>query len=134
MPYEELEHTADVRIRVRGESIPHLFGEAARAMFQTMYGPCTGRSISRTIVLECADPECLLADLLSELLFVSEVEDVVFCSFTVEIAGARLRAEGFGEPLDRTQHAGREIKGISYSGLRIQEKDGEYSVDIIFDV
>ncbi len=134
MPFEELEHTADVRIRVRGESIPHLFGEAARAMFQTMYGTCTNPSISRTVTLECADTECLLADLLSELLFISEVEDVVFCSFAVEIEGTRLRVEGSGEPLDPTRHTGREIKGISYSGLRIQERDGEYLVEIIFDV
>ncbi|HPS23707.1 MAG TPA: archease, partial [Methanoregulaceae archaeon] len=32
MSFEELEHTADIRIRVRGTTLEELFSEAARAL------------------------------------------------------------------------------------------------------
>jgi SHS2 domain-containing protein len=38
MSFEELEHTADVRIRVMSATLEDLFSEAARALMVVMYG------------------------------------------------------------------------------------------------
>jgi SHS2 domain-containing protein len=134
MPYEELEHTADVRVRIRADTLGDLFSDAASAMFRIMFGDCRDTGIVRTISVESSDLESLLADFLSELLFVSNVENLVFCSFSVTIEGMRISADASGEPFDGSRHAGDEIKGISYSGLRIYKENERHVLDVIFDV
>jgi SHS2 domain-containing protein len=135
MSFEELEHTADVLMRVRGATIDEIFSDAGRAMFHVMYGPCEDRGVERKVSLEAGSLESLLIDFLSELLFITEVENFVFCTFDVEIRGTRLSASLRGEPFDPVRHsAGTLIEGISYFGLEIVKEEEGYVVDIIFDI
>jgi SHS2 domain-containing protein len=136
MSFTELDHTADVLIRVQGKTIEELFSESARAMFSVMYeGDCTG-GIVRTFALESDEGlESLLLDFLSELLFITDAESLVCCSFGVTIKGNTLSAIIEGEEFDPGKHSGGTIiKGISYSGLQIVKEDGEYVLEILFDV
>ena len=136
MSFTELDHTADVLIRVQGRTIDELFSESARAMFSVMYGgPCTG-GIVRTFTLESDEGlESLLHDYLSELLFITDAESLVCCSFRVAIIGSTLTATVEGEDFDPERHGGGTIiKGISYSGLQIVKEDGGYVLEILFDV
>ena len=135
MAIEELPHTADVMFRITAARIEGIFEEAVRAMFQTMYGSCAvAPSIKKQISLTAGDREMLLVDFLSELLYLSEVEDLVICDAQVTLDGTTLTAIARGEPFDPSRHQGREIKGISFSSLRIYKRDGDYVLDIIFDV
>jgi SHS2 domain-containing protein len=135
MSYEELEHTADIRLRVRSPSPETLFAETALAMMEIIYGKSRPGTVERTIDLGAENTENLLLDFLSEVLFISEVEYIVFSSATVHISGNSLNALLTGEPFDPERHrGGTEIKGISYSGLRIVKEDEGYVLDILFDV
>ncbi|PKL63267.1 MAG: protein archease [Methanomicrobiales archaeon HGW-Methanomicrobiales-2] len=135
MSFEELDHTADVLMRVRGATLGELFADAGRAMFHVMYGPCEDRGIERQISLDAENLESLLIDYLSELLFITEVENTVFCTFDVDIQGTRLIAALRGEPFDPARHsAGSLVKGISYFGLEIVKEEEAYVVEIIFDI
>ncbi len=135
MTFEELSHTADVLVRVRGASIDELFAEAARALFSVMYGRCDDGGIVQTLALEADDDEALLHDFLSELLFITDAENIVLCSFAVEVRDGALSAVMRGEPFDHEKHSGGTIvKGISYSGLQIVKDDETYEVDVLFDV
>ena len=135
MSFEELEHTADILMRVRGATLNELFAEAGRAMFSVMYGPCEERGVERRIDLEAENLESLLIDYLSELLFITEVENTVFCAFDVDLRGTRLSAVLRGEPFDPARHsAGSLVKGISYFGLEIVKEEEGYVVEIIFDI
>lgn len=138
MSFEELEHTADVLMRVRGADLAELFAEAGRAMFHVMYGPpCEDKGVERRIEIEAENLESLLIDYLSELLFVTEVENTVFCTFDVDLrGGTRLSAVLRGEPFDppARHSAGALIKGISYFGLEIVKEEEGYVVEIIFDI
>jgi SHS2 domain-containing protein len=135
MPYEILEHTADLRFRVRGATLAEAFAEAALAVCGTQAPNCTPGEVVRRIELEAGDTGELLADFLSELLYLADAESLAFCSFSVEITGNRLTAVCRGEEFRREKHAGgAEIKGISYSGLSIY-KEGESSIlEFIADV
>jgi len=74
--------------------------------------------VIRNIRIESTDAESLLADFLSEVLFVSEVESLVFSDARIRIDGLYLNAELIGESFDPVRHSGgTEVKGISYSGL-----------------
>jgi SHS2 domain-containing protein len=135
MSFEEISHTADVKIRARAPTLEALFSETFKALMQVMYGGTRSGGILREIRIESPDNESLLADFLSEVLFVSEVEGLVFLSARISINGSRLTAELTGEPFDPVRHSGgSEVKGISYSGLSITHDANGYMLDIIFDV
>jgi len=135
MSFEELSHTADVKIRARASTPDALFGEACRALTQVMFGEDRNGGTSREIDLSASDQESLLCDFLSEVLYVSEVEGLVFRDAVVHLDGVHLHAILDGEPFDPARHAqGTEVKGISYSGMSIQKDAKGYMVDILFDV
>ena len=135
MSYTELEHTADVLVRVRAGSLEELFEESARAMFETMYGEDTALTEEQNFTVSADTSEDLLCDFLSELLYISEVDGMVFGKATVTLHGNTCLATVRGTPFQRETHAGgTEIKGVSYSGLTIRNKNDHLEVDILFDV
>jgi SHS2 domain-containing protein len=135
MSFEELSHTADVRIRVRAVTLDLLFSDAFAALMQTLFGANRQGGIKKELKIEADDRESLLMDFLSEVLFVCEVESLVFSHADVRIEGNSLTVTLDGEPFDRMRHsAGTEVKGISYSGLSITQDTNGYMLDILFDV
>jgi len=135
MSFEELEHTADIRVQVKSPTLERLFAETATGMMKILYGHPDPGEIERRISVVSDGIENLLLDFLSEVLFISEVDYVVFSSATVSLSGNSVSAVLKGEPFNPEKHrAGTEIKGISYSGLRILKEDTGYVLDILFDV
>jgi SHS2 domain-containing protein len=135
MSYEEIPHTADVKIRVRAPTLDALFSDAFSALMQVVYGADRKGGHENVITISSDDTESLLRDFLSEVLFVSEVEGLVFAAADIRIDGLDLTARMDGEPFDRTRHSsGTEVKGISYSGLAIAHDANGYMLDILFDV
>ncbi len=135
MSFVEVSHTADVKIRATAPTLETLFSEAFAALMQVLYGPDRNGGKKREIVLETEDHESLLREFLSEVLFIAEVDGLVFCQADVHIDGGHLVAVLDGEPFDRRRHAlGTEVKGISYSGLSITHDANGYMLDIVFDV
>ena len=135
MSYVELEHTADVKIRVEAGTLEELFSEAVRALMMTMYGSVEAGTRTVRVEVHSADLEGLVHDLLSEALFLSEVEDVVFSSARLTIGKGVVSGILQGEPFDPARHrGGSEVKGISYSGMKIRKEDDTYILDIILDV
>ena len=102
---------------------------------QVMFGEDRNGGTSREIDISAPDRESLLCDFLSEVLYVSEVEGLVFRDADVHLDGMHLHAILDGEPFDPARHAqGTEVKGIWYSGMSIQKDAKGYMVDILFDV
>ena len=135
MSFEELPHTADVKIRARAPDQATLFSEAFRALMEVMFGKDRREVIEKNVTVEAEDTETLLADFLSEALFISEVEGMVFARAEVDLGNGQLTARLYGEPFDPARHAGgSEVKGISYSGLSITRDTNGYMLDILFDV
>ena len=67
MSFEELDHTADIRIRVKASNIEDLFSDAARALMTVMYGSISPGTIRRHIEMDAPDTVSLLQAFLSEL-------------------------------------------------------------------
>jgi SHS2 domain-containing protein len=135
MSFVEVSHTADVKIRATAPTLETLFSEALSALMQVLYGPDRHGGLKREITLDAEDPESLLRDFLSEVLFIAEVDGLVFSGSGIRIDDCSLTATLDGEPFDRSRHAlGTEVKGISYSGLVITHDANGYMLDIVFDV
>jgi len=135
MSFEELPHTADVKIRVRADTLGALFSDACMALMQVMYGNDRRSGITKEIILDAPDIEALLSDFLSEVLFITEVDCFVIAHADLTIAGLHLTAVLEGERFDPHRHnKGTEVKGISYSGMSIQKDMKGYNLEILFDV
>lgn len=135
MTFRELEHTADVRIRVEAGSLEELFSEAARALMTIMYGGAEDRGLKEPIEVSAHDRESLMHTFLSEVLYISEVRDIVVSGATVTIEGNDLAGTLTGEPFSPEKHSsGMEVKGISFSGLSITHDHDSYTLEVIFDV
>jgi SHS2 domain-containing protein len=135
MSFEEISHTADVKIRARAPTRDALFTDAFLALMQVVYGTDRKDGISKEIRIESDNIESLLCDFLSEVLFIAEVEGLVFSRAEITIENLCLTAILKGETFDPLRHSsGTEVKGISYSGLIIQKDANGYMLDILFDV
>ena len=135
MSFEELSHTADVKIRARAATLEELFGESAAALMQVMYGSDRHGGTKKECDLCGEDPESLLCDFLSEVLYLSEVDGLVFSRADVRLEGLHLHAVLDGEPFDPARHnKGTGVKGISYSGFNISHDANGYMLEIVFDV
>ena len=137
MPYRLLDHTADLAIEVEAEDLEGLFVEAARAMFNEIVGDLGGvrPAEERRFELREDTPEDLLVSWLSELLFLFEVEKMLFSEFEVEINDGTLKGRARGERYDRERHELRTgIKSVTYHMLEIRRSGDRYKVTIVFDI
>jgi SHS2 domain-containing protein len=136
LPFEVIEHTADIGIIARGSDLAVLFSNAASGMLSLLTDVDTLRQdITREIRLEARDAETLLVEWLNELLYIMDTEKLVLCKFDILIDENRLEARCAGQEMDPKNHRfRREIKAATYHNLEITERDGQYSVKIIFDI
>ena len=140
---EYLDHPADVKFRVHGRTIEEAFEYAARAMFGVVIDPDTAATIEpvRTIEIDLSADDCkdLLYDFLSELLYLFEVEEVVFARFDVEQieqvgGGYHLRAHVSGEPIDRGRHRFEVgVKAVTFHDMAIEKTGEGYTVQVLVD-
>jgi SHS2 domain-containing protein len=135
--YETFDHTADVGIRARAESLSSLFEEAARGLFAViLVNPGAARPIEETSVsVEGTEPEDLLHDWLAELLYVFDTERLVPAEFKLRLTDTGLSATLLGEPLDPARHTvDAEVKAITYHGLTVRQEEGGWLAEVIVDL
>jgi SHS2 domain-containing protein len=135
--YHQIDHTADLGLRVWGWTLPELYANAAEGMCALFFElPAVEPRERRPITAEGHDREELLVDWLGELLYVAEVEQFLPCRFEIlELNPRRLRAEIAGEPFAPGRHRWRTgIKAATYHDLEITPAPGGgWSVQIVFD-
>jgi SHS2 domain-containing protein len=136
-PFETFDHTADVGIVARGATLSEAFANAAKAMFSLMIDiDRVGEREVRRVEVDADDREGLLVAWLAELLYISEVDNLVFSRFEVdEISDTRIVARAFGEPLDLERHDPKlMIKAVTRHMLQVAPQDGGFQVRAILDI
>ena len=136
--WEFFEHTADIGVRIYGATLPELFVNAARAMYEAL-GELkkTGDRRQKSVELKAESWEDLLHDWLAELLFEVEANHVLYDD--IEITGVvpgKLTASLAGGVIDFTRsQTNEEIKAVTYHQLRVEQlADGRWRANVIFDV
>ena len=136
-PFEIIDHTADIGIVAYGADIKQVFANAALGLFNLMADLGNLKEdTKRQIELSAEDVEVLLVEWLNELIYISDVEHIIFKRFEInELSNTQLRAICFGEKIKSGQHKlKREIKAATYHMLRLNKENGSYKVQIIFDI
>ncbi|HOJ97694.1 MAG TPA: archease [Methanospirillum sp.] len=135
MSFIEKDHTADILMHIRAPDITGLFADAGQALMKTMYRGTAKPVQEVSVTVTGRTLEELLHAFLSELLYESEVQNVVFSTFEFQIEDGKVSAILRGEPFDAKIHGGgTEVKGISWYGLSIRKEQNEYTCDVLFDV
>ena len=134
--FEIIDHTADIGIIAYGKDEKEVFATAAYAMF-SLVAELDGvdDALCREIEVTADDKEALLVTWLNELLYLFDVEHVIFNGFEViNLEEHRLRANAYGEKFDPLRHVLKtQVKAATYHMLKVEKGDG-FRAQIIFDV
>jgi SHS2 domain-containing protein len=137
MTFEELEHTADVRMRITASTLPELFVECGFALAETLYGIYQKEPANVFFPIETEGKEIVerIVNFLSELLFLFDTEYLVPISFDLVAEGCTVNGIVAGVLFDQAKHtSGIGVKGISYSGLSLAKTVAGYELIVIFDI
>jgi SHS2 domain-containing protein len=138
IPFEYLEHTADVKFRAFGHTPEEMLANAASALFQAMVDPATIQAKeSWKVELEDDELETLAYRWLSEIVFLFETESAVFSTFTVSLEKNgtwKLQGKIRGERIDLTRHAfENEVKAVTMHQFLVKKND-HWCLQAILDV
>ena len=141
MPWESLDHTADVGVVVTAGDRESLFVEALRALTDCITDVNRVRPrVRREVRLVADNAELLLVEWLGEALYRFEVEGLVAAGARIEIAdrsdgGLRLTGEIVGEPHSPGRHPHKvAVKAITYHGLEVAAGPAGWRASVIFDI
>lgn len=124
--------TSDVMFRAHGRTLEELFANAAKGLFAVMSDEVKGNRWI-TVKLEAEDTEGLLYSWLSTLLAESELRNMIFSEFKLEINGNKLKARVRGGKIS-PEKAKVQVKAITMYKFGItQERDG-YTATVSCDV
>lgn len=131
--FEEIEHTADCALRVKGVDLGDLLRNAAQGLLHlTGIQPQTSHIQERVIEIHAPDQETLLVSWLEELLFAIETREMTFIDFELNIRNdLHLTAHVQETPITTlTKH----IKAVTYHDLKIIQTGDGLEVTVVFDV
>ena len=137
-PYEYVEHTADMGLRVRGKNLSELLTNAAQGLFETIAVVDTvDEIVSVKIHLTAESVEDLFVAWLDELIFQHETKEMFFKRAEIrQCSETEMSATVYGEPSNFDKHeVYTEIKSVTYHQLEVVQKpDGSWFAQVIFDL
>jgi len=141
MPYEYLDHQADIGISSWGDSLEEALKDGAIALFGIMADPGSVEPRCEvSIECEAAEESLLFVEMLNALLTQADLSGYLLGDLTIDSIehsgeGLRLRARACGEPLDTSKHeVGSEVKAATYSGLRYRTESGRHYLQCLLDI
>lgn len=138
MPYLFYPHTADVRLKVTGDTWVDVFRLALEAMAELMKENFCRTNLDdfnreERLELKSIDGTSLLVDFLSEVLTLSHISKTIYCEVIFEtLTETEIKASIRGKS---TNQFDRDLKAVTYheAELKINEK-GQWESILVFDI
>jgi len=124
-------------VRGFGTTKEEAFEQAALALTAVVADPASvAGSDSVPIWCEAPDDELLLADWLNAIIYEMSARRMLFSEFEVRLHGdGQLSASARGEPVDQARHhPAVEVKGATYTTLRVAQENGAWLAQTVVDV
>ncbi|MFC1987498.1 archease [Chloroflexota bacterium] len=134
--FEIVNHTADVGIIAYGADMKEVFVNAAKGLFSLIIELDDVKEVmQRDIELTALDQESLLVQWLNELIYLFDVDNILFKRFDISrLSQTELRAKSYGEKVDSSRHKIKiGVKAATYHMLKIDQSDG-FKAQILFDI
>jgi SHS2 domain-containing protein len=135
--FEILDHTADIGLVVYGDDLKALFENAGEAFFHLIADlRKVKRKVERRVDIRGESLERLMVDWLSELLYLHDVENLLFKGFKVESVGeGGLKAIVKGEAFREGIHVIKtQVKAVTYHQIEVRQENGNWRAKIIIDL
>ena len=135
--YEQTDHTADIRLKIFGNSLPDLFANAGYALCDSLADISKVIPVTKqTFCLQRDSTEELLVEWMGALLYTFETEGLLFSRFNIiSIDKNSLSAEAAGEIFNSALHTIKNgVKAVTYHKLKIEEKNGLWLAEVVLDV
>jgi tRNA nucleotidyltransferase (CCA-adding enzyme) len=123
-------------VRGIGATQAEAFEQTALAMTAVITDPA-GVQARESVEVSCEAPdiELLLVDWLNALIYEMATRKLLFGRFSVRLEDHRLHGQAWGEPVDVARHQPAvEIKGATYTTLRVAEDQGAWIAQCVVDV
>ncbi len=137
MRYRLLNHTADLRVQVYGNSLRQLFQNALYTLTDLLTDARRVRTLrSRRVTVRGEGEDLLLVRFLRELLFLFETRRFLGRRLEFLLLGDTiLKAKVWGERFDPARHPLRtEVKAVTYHRLKVERRRERWVAEVIFDV
>ncbi len=133
--------TADIAFEATGESVEQVFVAAAEATMNVMVEELRSieARVEKRIELKNNDLDMLLFDLLQELVYYKDAEQLLLrvreIGITERDGTYLLRARASGEKLDPERHEQRvDVKAVTLHQFRLQKTGGGWAALVILDI
>jgi len=144
MPYKFLSNIAiaDLAFEATGKSLGELFTTAARAVSESMVNSKTvAKKVKRTLKLENKEIDKLLFELLEEIVFLKDSEQLVFKTTKAKVNQNKktnsyeLQATLEGEKINPERHElHNDIKAITYHMFYVKKTLKGWKARVVVDV
>lgn len=137
MPFEYLDHPADIGFRARAATLESLFAESAAALVNLILDPARIRpATAYPIAAEGPDREALLVNFLNEVLYLVDARRIAPAAFHVTVfTGTRLECVAMGEPRDPERHPAKlVVKAVTWHQLNVSETRDGFTGDVYVDI
>lgn len=143
MPYEFLEDvaTADIAFRAWGKDLEEVFIAAADATMNVMIDNLESIQFQdqRPLTLENSALDMLLFDLLQELIYLKDVEQLLLrvreARITQHESQWTLKGQAHGEKLDPARHHQRaDVKAVTLHQFKLQPAPEGWMAMVILDI
>lgn len=134
--FEILNHTADAGIIAYGSNMNEAFANAAKGMFSLITElEDVEETEYRDTELTAPDWESLLVEWLNELIYLFDVENILFKKFDItQLSNTQLKAKSYGAKVDSSRHKLKTgVKAATYHMLRI-DRDKGIRIQVLFDI
>jgi SHS2 domain-containing protein len=137
MPYNLIDHTADIGIHVTGDTMKNLFADAATAMFGqiTDISRLTGR-LAKPISVRGLDRHDLLINWLRDLLSFWTIDgNLVQHVEILHMGETEIKADVFYDSYAPGRYdIIKDIKAVTYYGVSVDQTENGWEATVIFDV
>lgn len=128
--YRFVPHTGEMQLEIEALTETGVFADALHALTELLDGG-PGEAATRELHVDAADRTTLLAEWLSELVFLAETEGFVPDRIVeLDLADRSLRAAVSG----RTASPRHLVKAVTYHDLALEARDGGWFARIVLDV
>jgi SHS2 domain-containing protein len=137
LPYQIIDHTADLGIIVKAPNVENLFIFAAQAMTDLMVeGEIRDKTAIRDVLVEGEDFPDLMVRWLGEILYLFEGENFIVHSIEIKsISPIQLKSTLSLSSFEPEYHRVlREIKAVTYHQISVNKVNDGWEARVIFDV
>ncbi len=138
MPFQFLDHTADVFVEVHAKTLEELLAEAGRALFAAMLDLERVRPVVQAFFSVSGKDEAdLLYNFLEELLVYKDADALAFSQFNVTVErsdGLKADVVAEGERITPDHNPRADVKAVSWHEFRVWSDEEGWHARILLDV